>query len=303
MIPRLARGSRLGPLALLALAGAGLLPAAPAAATASHDACTGFLEPTANPGSMSLLVPTGGTGGPGGVLCLTHDVVHDNNQTQVYAIMSIGSGDLTIDCLGHRVAQVGGPPIPGIWATGAARITVRNCRLSGWSIAIRMQDGQLVGSSRDHVVEDNVLTGNGIGILVDGTGSVIRGNRVHDSIDSGITTIGKVHILDNLVDGVVGPAPRGIHARKPQRSEIAGNVVRYVQTTGNPPIPMLIGDTGEWGPSSASIHDNVIITDAPAWALVCENQDAVVRYRDNLLQGTSLVGELCVDAGGNDFGG
>jgi parallel beta-helix repeat protein len=298
---RRARGG-FGLVALLALACAGLLPAPPAAATASHDGCTRFLEPTANPGSMSLLVATGGTGAPEGVFCLTQDVLVDNTEAQVHTLLSLNIGDVTIDCLGHRLALVGGE-LPGIEVTGQARVTVRNCRISGFTIAIRLTDSQWVGSSRDHVIEDNVLTGNGIGILVQGDGSVIRRNRVHDSVTTGIVTLGQVDVLDNLVDGVTGPEPRGIHARKPQHSEIAGNVVRGVQTTANPAIPVLIGDSGEWGASSATIHDNAIITAGPAWGLVCENQDAVVRYRDNLLQGPTLVGEWCVDGGGNDFGG
>jgi hypothetical protein len=271
-----------------------------AAATPSYDGCTGFLEPVGNAGSTTLLQ---GITGPG-VWCLKRDVLHDNVQTPVYALLSFGMDDITIDCRGHRLVATNGGP-PGIQVSGFARIAVRNCRLKGFYPSISIQDGQVLGASREHVVEGNEIHGGGLGIIVGGHGSVVRDNRLFDTRGIAINVTGRVDVLDNVIDGVTGEAPRGIFAGGSGGNEIRGNLVRELHTSGNPAVG--IESAMDWSNFDAherlSIRDNTIVGEGHfgTTGIQCQDPSGTVTYGDNLLVAKAGVGGHCIDAGDNDY--
>ncbi|QSX76918.1 right-handed parallel beta-helix repeat-containing protein [Agrilutibacter solisilvae] len=180
------------PLALLLL-----MAAAPARAAHSYDNCTGFID------SLPVTITTQGT------WCLRKDL---STSIKYGVAVQLATNNVTLDCNDFKIAGSAAfiDYVPdGIQAQDRLNITVRNCRVEGFTRGLSLAGAAGGG----HVVEDNRFTANTfVGMLVEGDGSVVRRNFVggtgrsmtppYDTHAYGIVTAQDVDIVDNEVSGV-----------------------------------------------------------------------------------------------------
>jgi hypothetical protein len=208
-------------LPALLLAAAALAPR-PAAAAASYDQCTGFVDA---PGTV-ITTP--------GVWCLRPDLALSGDGD--HAIV-IAADDVVLDCKGRALRLTGVQTVGrnGVRAEYRRGIVVRNCTFSGFRYGVFLLADQDV--FHGNVVEDNVVTdGFHSGLRVEGDGSVVRRNRVARIATqfgqlgaSGILTLYDVDIRDNVIEDIdVGSGARafGILADEATGRVIEGNRIR-----------------------------------------------------------------------------
>jgi parallel beta-helix repeat protein len=158
----------------------------------------------------NVCLPVGNTITAPGSYCLTADHIHSGGVGDIS--IDIGADDVTLDCNGYRVV---GPVIPpdqvavddpvaGIYIGSSSRVTIRNCRVVGFSTGIfagRADAG--LPRSRDITLVDNTLVSNVRGIFVNVEGNnVIRNNVVTDAQVRGIEAYagpGQVTVSGNEV--------------------------------------------------------------------------------------------------------
>ena len=216
----------LHPFFLLFLLAAAWL-GAPREATAApgYDGCTGFVD----------ALPT--TISQPGTWCLRGDLAVSGNYSQA---LNIDSDDVVLDCNGFRISRPAGAySYFGVFAAGRQRVTVRNCRITGFNYGIVLTEG------RNPVIEDNVVTASSeAGILVDGGDALVRGNHVSGvgtlatAMDYiGIQLYGGGSVLDNVVEDMsgdnAGPAAartHGIYATE-GAYRIVGNRIRDLRSS------------------------------------------------------------------------
>ncbi|HEY0662360.1 MAG TPA: right-handed parallel beta-helix repeat-containing protein [Lysobacter sp.] len=250
-----------------------------------------------------------------GVYCLQQDLstaIASGNAIEIQA------NNVVLDCNGRKLGGLAAGPdsrAVGVSAAGRTNLTVRNCKLRGFGTAIRF-----AAPGGGHVVEDNHVQGSTeLGLSISGNGSMVRRNRVLDTLQRagapddavGIATESTMDILDNTVGQVVaatGKAAFGIRARDNLHGAIIGNRVRNVLdqgqansfTAGIASIPVA-------GNGRATIAGNHVALSAPdnQAGISCYNDGNDVAF-DNVVNGfhyflgpthTPILG--CVNGGGN----
>jgi hypothetical protein len=258
----------------------------PAVATPSFDNCTGFVELAPN-GTAGINAP--------GTWCLDHDLSGPLDFLSSGVRIQIAADDVVLDCKGFRVG--GDPAQPranyGVRAFDQSRLTIRNCVIEGFQDGIQVL--WMFTFARDLLIEDNVLVDNNFAIETEVQGTLVRRNRVDDSI-AGISVGEGGEVLDNSVSGV---SDFGIGVVRPHGALVHGNTIRMPAndsgtTTG---IRLILGSPSG-GLDRASIRDNVIVAGANSVGIECSGPGA--HYADNVFTGVATVATGCTDAGDND---
>lgn len=205
--------------------------AAPARATESYDACTGFID--ALPATITAQ----------GTWCLRK---HLSTSISAGAAITIAVNNATLDCNDFKIGGLGAGPATeasGVKAQDRVNVTVRHCNIRGFNYGVFL-DGAAGGG---HLVEDNHVSNNRTrGIWLWGDGSVIRRNLVDDTggdsrgFAAGIQAHFDVDVLDNTVSGVL-PGPDvngngdayGIYVLDNSSGSISGNRVRGLMSVGD----------------------------------------------------------------------
>jgi hypothetical protein len=211
-----------------------------------------------------------------GVYCLTKALV--TNITVGFAI-DVQANNVVIDLNGHRLGGLGagtGTNAIGISSLDHQNITVRNGTIRGFYTAIILSGA----ASRGHVVEDirADLNTRG-GILVAGSGSIIRNNTV---VATGGTTI------------IGGPGTRlyGIITSGDGHRVLNNDVGTFV--LGG--VEASIGVSFSGGPGNLAAGNR--ITDAD-YGVVYQG-GATGKYRDNITLGVTTPYTGGSDAGNNN---
>jgi hypothetical protein len=265
--------ARLALLALLALALASR--PLPAAAADSLDACDETLA------TLPAVITAPGT------YCL------DQNFTltlETDAAIYVQASNVVVDCHDHLVENVGASAASnayGLLSVQNADVAVRRCRFAGFHIGI---DLHIDAEGARLLVEDSRVLGSGQnGIFVQGNGSVVRRNRVFDTVaptpngsPTAMVLIGNIDVLDNTIAGVVpngtGRAT-GIYSLNNLSGTIAGNRIRNV--AGDNAIGIR-ADTNR----AVAIRGNDLVGEPAATdttGLYCSAVEG--RARDNVLSG------------------
>lgn len=267
-------------------------------AAESYDNCSNFIDSV--PATVSSQ----------GVWCLRHDLATSINSG---AAINIQANNVTVDCnnfkLGGLAAGVA-TSATGVQANDRLNVTVRNCNIRGFAEGIFF-----VGASGGgHVVEDNRFDGNTYtSLYVEGDGSVVRRNSVHDTGGStfasyvgqaqGIRTTYDVDILDNTFDGVAPAADGGSNGSAwgiISYNSNGGSAIRGNHVRGLVPLGPLGSAAAIFSGSSTyvTIDGNDLTGTGQGNGVTCSGTDT--RVRDNVVKhfATGLNG--CGDAGGND---
>jgi nitrous oxidase accessory protein NosD len=141
-----------------------LLSAAPARAETTQ--CTAI---TSLPATISAQ----------GIFCLTGNLA--TNLASGNAI-TITKNNVTIDMNGFKLGNLAagtGTTATGIFADQKKNITIRNGTIRGFLRGIHLEDTSPFTASSGHLIEDIRADGNTwVGIVVEGTGNVVRNNQV-----------------------------------------------------------------------------------------------------------------------------
>ncbi|HEY0505556.1 MAG TPA: hypothetical protein VGD42_18880 [Lysobacter sp.] len=175
-----------------------------------------------------------------GVYCLKQNLATAISEGQA---IDIQNSNVTLDCNGYKIGGLGAgvnTNARGIYSSGNANITVRNCNVRGFVVGIALF-GLGFGSS-GHLVENNRLDGNTmVGMDIQGDGSIIRGNLITANgggsrysepgySSRGIQSLGDSDVLDNTVWGMIplsgGVRTLAINAGSNDGGSIEGNRVR-----------------------------------------------------------------------------
>jgi len=273
-------------------------PLSSARAAESYDNCNNFID----------TVPA--TVNSQGVWCLRHDV---NTALTGGAAINVQANNVTIDCNNFKLGGLSAGAATSAWgiqATDRLNTTVRHCNIRGFAEGIYFTGA----SGGGHVVEDNRFDGNTYtSIYVEGDGSVVRRNAVHDTGGStfasyvgqaqGIRTTYDVDILDNSFDGIA-PAADGssngsawgiISYSSNGGSAIKGNHVRGLAPLGAGASNAIYSGSS----SLVTIDDNDLIGSSAGNGITCSGTDT--RARDNIVKHFTTGLNGCGDAGGNDI--
>jgi len=276
-------------LPLFALVLAASLSGAPAAAAPSYDACTGFIT------SVPTVISTQGT------WCLRSDL---STAISTGDAILVATNNVTIDCNGFKLgglAAGAGTVARGIRADGRLNTTVRDCNVRGFHVGIEIAGAPSAG----HVVRDNRIEASTfLGVVVNGAGSQIVGNRVLDTGFSsalpgaavGIRVFGGVDVVDNNVTGVTNfpdgsgnLTTRGIQVLSSTGAQVAGNRVRGLVWAGTGTAIGINLVTS----SRNDVRDNFVLGPGTA-GIGCSGPDGVY---DNHVNGFSTSLSLCTDSG------
>ena len=270
----------------LVLAAVAMLPAQ-AHAAESYDSCTGFVT------ALPFTIGTPGT------WCLTQNLANGG----IY----IDSDNVTLDCNGFRIdAPVNNTDIftSGVASAQRANITVRNCHIRGYGTGIDFDDLSGAPSQR-HVVEDNRIEGSLFrGIFVEGQGSVVRRNQVLDSVAPpfqreavGISIVGNVDVIDNLVSGVQAGDHDviGIRVLHNKGGSIRGNRIRGVRRTSG--AGAIRGISNETGTTRVILRGNTITGEGQAGSVGVYCESALGRARGNAIKGFPTGIVTCTNDG------
>ena len=273
-----------GPVFAIAVAAA--LPGAARAET--WNTCAGFID------SLPAVLVTQGT------WCLRKDL--STPQTSGDAI-TIAANNITIDCNGYKVGGLGGgtgTTARGIVAENRLNATVRNCGIRGFMTGL-----ELTGLGGGHLVEDNRFDANRtIAMMVQGDGSLVRGNRILDTGGSdqggvayGIYTMFAVDVHDNIID-VVTPdsgddddTSVGIYVLANDRGTVRGNRVSVVDTlVGAGPYGIYLGSLGRM-----YITGNLVTGPGSGTGINCQNANTIAK--DNMIIGFTIPTLGCTVSG------
>jgi hypothetical protein len=185
-----------------------------------------------------------------------------------------------------------------------AGVTIRNCRVSGFSNAISVL-------GEDFLVEDNVVRGSVASVYgneraIQGYGNgTIRRNRLHDSINQAILVKGSSQVVDNLVDGVgenagLSSQVQAIYVTQPVAAVVRGNTIRGLGSSAPNQMFGVVIAANVFDARTA-VSDNVLVHDGSMGpvGILC---DAGARVSDNVIAGffAPTYGG-CVDTGDNDI--
>jgi hypothetical protein len=273
---------------------AGLIAVPAARAAQDYDNCAGFIDTL--PATITMQ----------GTWCLRHDL--STEITSGNAI-TIATNNVTIDCNDFKLgglAAGAATQTRGIYALHRLNATVRHCNIRGF-----YQGVQLGGTGGGHVIEDNRFDGNTVyGLIVQGSGSVVRRNQIIDTGGSsvitgeavGIYTTYAVDVLDNTVSGVLPSADgsgngsaTGIFTSSNPSGSLSGNRVRGLVKLGGGGGPYGIHNTG--GSDRISLDGNHVIGDGGVGSigLICTSSSG--RAKDNIVNGFAIGISGCSDDG------
>lgn len=266
---------------LLLLAAVALAPAAPARAESKH--CTVI-------GSLPYYVTAPGN------YCLQQGLAHSSG-----VAVGIYASNVTLDCNGHHIEHVGGPPSgTGIAGDDLHNVIVRNCHVQNFTYGIWLH-------GTGNLVEGNHITGSKIwGIYVVGDGTIVRRNRVLDTGGGtggpmGIYAVYDIDLIDNTVAGVravpgSGVGASGIAVMYNDNGVVAGNLIRDVlPDDGRPAFGISIIQS-----QRLSIHGNRVANPGTAGMAIRCSQGIVDIASDNHASGFAQGGlHLCTDGGDN----
>jgi parallel beta-helix repeat protein len=280
-------------LLLSAIALAGLsLPAAPAHAAESYDACTGFV--TTAPFAISTP----------GVWCLNKNLAM--GAASGSAII-INASNVVLDCNDYKVDGIAAGAATaayGITASNRMNVTVRNCNVLGFQQGIR-----LAGTGGGHVVEDNrVDASTYVGILTSGDGNTLRRNQVINIGGSttklvayGISATGVTDVLDNTVAGVTATAGTesnafGIFTSNDAGGSVNGNRIRDVVRAGTKAAYGIYNV----GAVRMVLRNNDVAGDGSSSSVGIRCGGTGNRVRNSTISGFATALSGCGDATGND---
>lgn len=273
-----------------------LFASADSQAGQSYDNCTGFID------SVPTTISTSGT------WCMRHDLT---SSVSTGALITINGNNINIDCNDFRLGGLAAGPNTrtiGIYTNARNNISVRRCAPRGFFYGIR-----LIGDN--HLVEGNRTDNNTyIGIAVEGSGSVVRDNRVLDTGGTdlvatvraiGIYSSGDNEILANLINGVVATAGSGARAYGVQSADnligsIIDNNIKAIlpDGVGQAHAISFSGTTGRVAVDSNNLVGN---GGGSTIAISCPVTNDVV-MAGNLANGFLVPTDNCAHDGGNlDF--
>jgi hypothetical protein len=281
---------RLSLLLLALLAFAALAPR-PARAAESFDACE------------HVIASLPATVNAPGIWCMDSSLA--TSMASGNAI-NVTASNVTIDCNNFILDGTGAGATTTAVGIGGANLlntTVRRCDIRGFKHGVR-----LVGTTGGHLVEDNRFYKNTyIAVIVHGTGSVVRRNRVFDTGGTdtpdfavGIYTANSVDVQDNIISGVTARTGSngnayGINTESNPTGTLSGNLIRGLVRQG-------IGTQyGIYNSNSGriSLVDNDLTSPSPTGAvgLRCHNNQGSAR--GNIINGFANGLINCTPDGGN----
>lgn len=280
-------------LACLALSALFAFLPRPAAAETSQ-ACTGFID------RVPATVATQGN------WCLRADLSTNMGSG---AAITIAANNVTIDCNGFKLGNLAAgdsTQAEGIKATATLNATVRNCNVRGFLFGTRL-------TGHGHAVLDSRFDNNTyIAILVDGDGSMVRGNRISDT--GGSTSAGghafaygiyfaqssAGTVQDNFIQGVYASAGTNAWAygviAALDRGEVTRNTIASLEADGT---GQAIGIYNPVNGSRAVIRDNTVGVGMNATVTGIGMRCFGAIARDNTVSGFATGYSGCADAGGN----
>jgi hypothetical protein len=227
-----------------------------------------------------------------GVYCLETDFVLAASFTGLIAI-EIAASNVVLDLRGHRVGggAVGASNIvTGIYAFQRTNVTIKNGTVRGFLAGINLE-AVTYSASYGNQVEDIRAEGNAI--YVDGTGSIVRGNRLVDNrgLLVGIRVRGPgARLLDNDVTGTTQSFV-GMSIQAAPGSVVEGNRLSNVLVLGGNGIH--VTDSGSW---PVVIVGNRLL----GWSGGVSTPSATGSCRDNSFANVTTPLSGCTDLGNNN---
>jgi hypothetical protein len=226
-----------------------------------------------------------------GVYCLTDDLTTSISSGNA---ITINANSVTLDLNGHKLAGNAGATstATGILADTKRYVVIKNGTIRGFSRAVA-----ITGVFPDVTIVEDLIVDKGwqTGIQVNGIGAVVRRNRIHNVVSSGlfvagILSTGTQHVIrDNDISEVrttfIGGTSVGIDVTT-SNSVVEGNRIGIVD------IGVQVRGT------NVLVSDNMFLASPTAIAFI---NAGTGKYRNNLT--TPLVTTLAtggIDAGGNN---
>jgi hypothetical protein len=262
----------------------------PAYAAESYDNCTGTIS------SLPATISTQGT------WCLK-----DNLATTIStgAAITIATNNVTIDCNDFRFGGLGAGPGTQAWGilvNNSLNATVRNCGIRGFLQGIRVS-----GTASGALIEHNRLDQNtSAGVLLDGSGHIVRFNRIVDTGGSptsaqtyGVLSLAdQSQVTDNTIvgmtnDDLLSGSVTGISSsgdtNEVARNYITGLVQASVSTSG-----IVVAGNGN------TIHRNQLFAFPGVDGAAIDATDAAVNQcSNNNYSGFANGISNCANGGGN----
>ena len=176
-----------------------------------------------------------------GIYCFTGNLAGNMASGSAIAIMT---NNVTIDLNGYKLGNLaagGGTYASGIYAVGKKNITIRNGTIRGFYMGLYFQDSPPYITSSGHLVYDLRMDGNThIGMLVHGTGNIIRNNQIVNTGPSsrsasalGLVAYGPgLRVLNNdIIDVTEDTNAHGIEFNTCDGAVVAGNRISSVIAT------------------------------------------------------------------------
>jgi parallel beta-helix repeat protein len=269
------------------------VPAAPAHAAESYDACTGFITAV----GQTISTP--------GVWCMNKNLATAGTAGSA---ITVNANNVVIDCNDYKLDGMSGGVATtayGISGSNRINVTVRNCSVLGFQQGIR-----LAGTGGGHVVEDNrVDSSTYVGILMSGDGSTVRRNQLINIGGStikptayGISTTGVHDVIDNTVSGVIATIGTesnayGIYTTGNAGGSVNGNRVRNVLHSGGTRAAYGIYSTPA---ARMTLRNNDLSSDTSLGTVGIRCGSTGNRVRNSTVSGFATGLSGCGDAGGND---
>jgi hypothetical protein len=152
------------------------------------------------------------------------DVVLAANFTGLWAI-DITASNVVFDLNGHRIGGLNlGPatPVTGIHALDRKNVTIKNGTVRGFQQAVYFFANSFTASSGHRIEGIRVEESTGNGMIVSGTGNIIRGNQV-------------------LNTGGVGNQNKGISVSGPGNRILNNDVIETVGSNGAIAFGIMVG--------------------------------------------------------------
>jgi parallel beta-helix repeat protein len=137
----------------------------------------------------------------------------------------IASNDITLNCANREIIREGEAAEHGILLSGVSGVTIRNCKVSGFTFGIFLGNG-----ASNNLIVGNTATnnGNGISAQIGTDNNIMRGNTASNNQFSGIF----IRVADNNIienNRVDDNGLQGIRLRE----SADNNVVRFNTARGN----------------------------------------------------------------------
>lgn len=227
----------------------------------------------------------------------------------------IEANDVTLDLNGHTVYV--SPGDAGVGAFGRSGITVRNGRIHGGHVGVRLSNAPAVQTSGNAAEGLHISGSTACGICVDGHGSVVRNNVVigvgdRRSVSYGIFVVGGAGARvsgNQVVDMVAGAAnvqANAILVADAPGALIEGNVVSNSVSPppgeGRYPVGISIFRSGgNFTPMKAAVAGNYVFN--MRMGIESATVGVVSVFRDNTVGGaaTPYQGGVMVGTGNHSF--